>query len=397
MAKIDKDVRLVHITTIPLSLLVLIGDQITYMKTCGLDVHCISSPDALADQFVQKYQVPFHPVSMTREISPFRDMLALFRLWWLLRQLRPQIVQAHTPKGGLLGTMAAWLAGVPVRIYHLHGLRYLTTSGLKRTVLMMSERIACRLANRVLCVSPSVDEFAQKDGLCPPEKMKVLVSGSINGVNATTVFNSECLPENVRQQTRARYSIPANGLVIGFIGRVVRDKGMVELSAAWNVLREEFPNLHWLVIGPFESEDPVPADVRHLLQSDSRIHLAGYVDNSLMPTIYPAMDVLAFPSYREGFPISPLEAAAMQVPVVATRVPGCVDAVVDGVTGTLVPLHDAEALTNALRTYLKNPKLRLEHGQAARNRVLDQFQPERIWEAVYQEYMDLLAAKHIIV
>lgn len=388
-------VTLVHITTVPVSLAVLIKDQIAYMKERGLDVHGISSPGELADQFVQRYRIPFHAVPMTREITPFRDIIALFRLWRLLRQLRPHIVHAHTPKGGLLGTMAAWLAGVPVRIYQIRGLRYMTVSGSKRALLILSEGLACRLANHVLCNSHSIAQVAEADKLCPPEKIKVLLNGSGNGVNAKTRFNPACLPNDVRHQTRAQYGIPAEALVIGYIGRIVRDKGMVELSAAWKVLRDEFPNLHWLVIGPFESEDPVPEDVRDLLQSDSRIHLAGYVDNSLMPTIYPAMDVLAFPSYREGFPISPLESAAMQIPVVATRIPGCVDAVVDGVTGTLVPSHDSEALTNALRYYLQNPELRLQHGTAGRNRVLDQFQPERIWEALYQEYMNLLAAKQI--
>jgi glycosyltransferase involved in cell wall biosynthesis len=176
--------------------------------------------------------------------------------------------------------------------------------------------------------------------------------------------------------------------VLGFAGRIVRDKGLIELDAAWRMLREEFPDLQLLLAGEFEPQDPIPADVEARLRGDPRIHLAGLVPD--MPRFYKAIDVLALPTYREGFGTVLLEAAAMALPVVATRIPGCVDAVRDGETGTLVPSHDAAALADAVRAYLRDPELRRRHGDAGRRRALRDFRPEAMWEALYQEYVRLL-------
>ncbi|MCA9903562.1 MAG: glycosyltransferase family 4 protein [Anaerolineae bacterium] len=363
------------------------------MKARGLDVQSVSSPGPLADEFVRKYQIPFYAVSMTREITPHRDLVALFRLCLLLARLRPEIVHSHTPKGGLLGMIASWLTRVPIRIYQMHGLRYETVTGVKRNLLMQSERLACQLASVVICAGDSVRKTAAADGICTPQKMKVLGSGSVNGIDANSLFNPARLRQESDRRLRESHRIPSNALVIGFVGRIVKDKGLVELATAWRTLRKEFDNLHWLVVGPYEDHDPVPSDVRHVLDSDPRCHVVGYVEHDQLPMVLNSMDVLAFPSYREGLPITPLEAAAMGVPVVATRVTGCVDAVVDEVTGLLVPPRDSDALADALRTYLRDPVLRSKHGAAGRERVLADFQPERIWQALYQTYQSQLAEK----
>jgi len=183
--------------------------------------------------------------------------------------------------------------------------------------------------------------------------------------------------------------------VIGFIGRIVRDKGIIELAGAWKELREEFPDLHLLLVGPHEPQDPIPAEIDRMLHSDPRVHLLGEVSD--IPPLYAVMDVLALPTYREGFPNVLLEAAGMKVPVVATRVPGCADAVQDGVTGMLVPPCDAARLAVAVRTYLHDGELRRRHGAAARDWVLQEFRPERIWQAIYEEYLELLEKKGIPV
>jgi glycosyltransferase involved in cell wall biosynthesis len=260
---------------------------------------------------------------------------------------------------------------------------------------MWSERISCGLADQVLCVSVSVRQLAVNSRLCRPEKIAVLAQGSGNGVDAAQQFNDSNISPSLREETRRRCNIPQGALVLGFIGRIVRDKGIIELAGAWKELRKEFPDLHLLLVGPHELQDPIPAEIDRTLHGDPRVHFLGEVSNT--PPLYAVMDVLALPTYREGFPNVLLEAAGMKVPVVSTQVPGCTDAVQDGVTGMLVPPCDAASLAGALRTYLHDGELRRRHGAAARDRVLREFRPEGIWQAIYEEYLELLEKKRIPV
>jgi len=386
--------RLVHITTVPVSLWAFLRGQIPFMREQGFDVHAISSPGKYLDMFAQRESVPVHAVEMPRRITPHRDIITVLRIWTTLRRIKPQIVHAHTPKGGLLGMIAAFLARVPVRVYHIHGLPFMTAVGTRRRILVASERVSCLLAHRVLCVSPSIRDVAITEHLCNAGKFAVLLGGSINGVDANGLYDPD-RPGPSGLEVRAGASIPADALVVGFVGRVVRDKGIVELTEAWTTLRDRFPTLHLLIVGPFEPQDPVPEHVTQVLHNDPRVHLVGEVGNA--SRYYRAMDVVALPTYREGFPLVPLEAASMRLPVVATRVPGCVDAVIDGVTGTLVPPYNSGALADAIAVYLLNPALRQRHGEAGRNRVLSEFRQEDIWAATYQEYARLLRERGLPV
>jgi glycosyltransferase involved in cell wall biosynthesis len=376
----------VHVTTVPLSLHTFLTGQARYINDLGFEVHAVSSSGPDLDRFARREGVPVHAVEMTRKVSPVRDVAALFRLWRTLREIRPDVVHAHSPKGGLLGMTAALLAGVPVRVYHIRGLPHAAATGLRRRVLVASERMSCRLAHRVLAVSRSMRDIAILDRVCAPGKIRVLLGGSGNGVDAAGRFRPPTAA--ARAEARARLDIPAAALVIGFVGRIGRDKGIVELAEAWRRLRDELPSAHLLLVGPDEHEQPLPAELRARLESDPRVRFTGNVVDT--PAMYGVMDVLALPSYREGMPNVALEAAAMERPIVATAIPGCVDAVQDGFTGTLVPVHDAEALGAALRTYLLDPALRAAHGAAARRRVLDDFRQDAVWNAIADEYRSLL-------
>ena len=378
---------LLHITTIPMSLTFLVA-QLGYMKERGFHVHVLSSPGADLVAFGREEQVPVSAVEMPRRITPWHDLVAVAELLRVVRRVRPTIVHAHTPKAGFLGMIAATLGRVPLRIYHMRGLPLLGATGIRRRLLWCAEWVACRLAHRVLCVSRSLRDVAIREGLCPPEKIKVLAGGSGNGVDAERRFNPERLGEQARPDARRRLGIPPAATVVGFVGRIVRDKGIVELTEAWRRLRERHPEARLLLVGPFEPQDPVSPETEALLRKDPRVHLPG-LDWNTAP-LYAAMDLVALPTHREGFPNVPLEAAAMELPVVATRIPGCVDAVQDGVTGTLVPPRDADALAEALHSYLADPVRRREHGRAGRDRVLREYWQEAIWEHLYDEYCRLL-------
>lgn len=384
----DAQPRLVHITTVPLTLFAFFDGQLRHMKTRGYEVHVISSDGPLLQVVAARDGIPAHAVTMPRQITPLRDIVAAIRLWRLLREIRPQIVHSHTPKGGMLGMVAARAARVPVRMYTIHGFPFATATGRKRSVLRSTERLSCRLASRVLSVSHSLREMALAEGICPPQKLAVLLGGSTNGIDADVRFNPNQYDARARRDMRAALGIPENAIVLGFVGRIVRDKGLVELMDAWRSLKAAFPSLYLLVVGPFEPRDPVPEAVANLLRTDERIRLAGQVTDPAR--FYAVMDLLTLPSYREGFPYAPLEAAAMELPVVATRVTGCIDAVCDGETGSLVPAGDATALTAALNAYIADAVLRRRHGQAARQRVLREFRQEAIWSALAAEYEHLL-------
>lgn len=382
--------RLLHVTTVPMSLRFLRG-QVGYMQARGFEVHAVCSPGGELEEFGATQGVAVHAVEMPRRITPLRDLAAVGELARTIRRLRPDIVHSHTPKGGLLGMMAAFLARAPVRVYHMRGLPFVTLAGGKRRVLTATERVSCGLAHRVLCVSHSLREVALAEGLCPPGKIRVLGAGSGNGVDAREVYNPVSHGPAARERARREVGIPSGALVVGFVGRLVRDKGIGELAAAWGEMREAHPAAHLLLVGPVEEQDPPPPGVLEALRDDPRVHLAG-MQSSAAPW-YPAMDLLALPTYREGFPNVLLEAGAMALPVVATRIPGCVDAVVDGVTGTLVAARDAAGLRAALHRYLHDASLREAHGAAARAHVLEKFEQRALWAALEREYLDLVAER----
>lgn len=376
--------RLVHVTTVPMTLRFFAG-QPSFMRGLGLETMVVSSPGEDLEAFASDQRVPAHAIPMTRRITPGSDLVAVMRLTQLFRSIRPEIVHAHTPKGGLLGMIAAMLAGVPVRIYHVHGLPLETRTGAARRLLIATEHIACRLASRVIAVSRSVERMLVAEGLCRASKVTVLGEGSANGID-----HERFRPHQIaaRQATRRRFSIPDDALVVGFVGRLVRDKGLVELWEAWTSLRERWPTAHLLLVGPTEPEDPVPGPVLEGLRSDRRVHLAGLDWNT--PPLFSAMDLVVLPTYREGFPVTALEAAAMGLPLVASSVSGCVDAVQDDRTGILVPPRDTRALERAISRYLGDPELRALHGRAARDRVVESYRPEVVWKALGTLYHALL-------
>lgn len=377
--------RLVHITSIAGTQRVLLRGQNAYMAARGFEVHAVASPDPDLDRLAERDGVVAHPVPITREISPLRDLRSLVRLVVVLRRIRPAIAQVSTPKGALLGAIAAWIARVPVRIFLIRGLLSSGARGRRRALYRGVERLTARLCHRTICVSPSLLEYARDGGIVGPGRGAVLAGGMSNGVDPAH-FD----PGSVAPAPRPAASAGPDGAVIGFVGRLVGDKGLVELNEAWRTLRDEFPTASLLLVGPWEGRDAVPDHVRAEWEADPRVVLTGAVTD--VAPYYRAMDLFVFPSYREGFPNAPMEAACMGLPVVTTTATGCRDAVVDGETGTLVPPRDAGALTEAIRAYLRDPDLRRCRGEAGRARVLRDFRREVIWEALYREYVRLLEA-----
>ena len=318
---------------------------------------------------------------IARRISPLADLVSLVRLCRLLRRLRPDVTEFSTPKAGLLGSVAAWLCGVPLRVYLLRGLRLETASGFKRRTLLAAERVAAACAHVVLCNSESLLGEAVELGLAPRDKLHMLGYGSSNGVD-TRRFSPGL--SNVRD----RLGIPACAPVVGFVGRLTRDKGLPELIDAFGSIVEVQPAAHLLLVGWFDvAEDAIAEGLRREIETHPRIHCTGFVEDTA--PYYRAMDLMVLPTWREGFPNVALEASATGIPVVCTFSTGARDAVIPEVTGLLIPPGYPEAITEAVAGLLGNPERRARMGAAGRAWVVENYKCEFVQGQLAQFYKSL--------
>ena len=380
--------RVVLMTTSPQALRAFFQAQIQYFSFSGLDIHTVSSPGKELEECRGNLHVPMHEVPMERRIAPWADIVALTRLIRKFLRLRPAIVHTHTPKAGFLGMIAAWVSAVPIRIYTINGLRFSTSSGWRYRILKAADKLACRLATDVLCVSHSLRGDVIRLGLCPGTKIRTLGCGGSHGVN-TGYFDPDSLAGAGGPGVRSRYQLPPDAVVITYVGRIVRDKGIVELAAAWNILRRDDPHVWLFLCGEPESLDPVDPGLLRSLRLDPRVRFTGEAVDD-MPGIYAASDISVLPSYREGLPNSVLESQSMRVPVVATRIAGTRDALQDGVTGLLVEPGNCAALADALKILANDASLRRHMGIAGRKFVSAHFEERRVSELLVSEYRKLL-------
>lgn len=388
--------------TVAASINGLMRGWLRYLGERGAEVHTICAPGRELEQVRQREGIAAaHEIPMTRRITPWADLAAVWRLVKLLRRERFDLLHASTPKGGLLGMLAAWLARVPARVFTLRGLPLTASAGLKRRILWWSDWLTMRLAQRVTAISPSLRDEAVALGLCRRDKICVIHLGSSNGIDTERFTRRR---PTVEAPLRHAWGLAPDALAIGFIGRIVRDKGIVELADAWQRVRREAPAARLVLVGTTEPQDPVPAEVLDRLRSDPRVVFAGWHDDTV--PCFEALDLLVLPTYREGFGNVLLEAGAMELPVIATRVAGCVDAVVAGPaatangrlifpqtadeTGLLVPARDAAGLAEAILTLLNDPERRRRMGQTGRARAVRDFAREVIWEGYIRLYRELL-------
>ncbi len=381
--------KLVHITTAPESLCFLSGRP-HYLEEHGFEVTIICSPSEALERFGRDEGVDVIGIPMSRAITPVSDALAVGALVRTLRRIEPDIVHAGTPKAGLLGMIAARVAGVPARVYQIHGLPLMTATGAMRALLTTTERIAAALANHVLSVSHGIREVALAEGIGTGRGIDVLHNGSANGVDVDGKFDPGAWSEPERAAAREALGVADHHVLVTFLGRVTRDKGVADLTTAWVRVAEAHPHARLLVAGPFETRDGLAPQVCEALTAGApSVIVSGRRIDDVAP-LYAATDVLVLPTYREGLPTVVLEAQSMARPVVTTRVPGCLEACIDGETALLVPAGEVEALADAICRYVASETLRTEHGAAGREFVSRAFRREAVWEATLQLYARLM-------
>ena len=362
--------------------------QPEYFQNSGFDVTVLRPEKRSGEWEVPRPDgVRVLEVPMEREISPVRDIRSIWHLWGILRTLRPTVTNVGTPKAGLLGGFVAWLNRVPCRFYTLHGLRFETTTGLRRKLLILAERLACRFAHRVVCVSHSVREKAIASGLVDRERALIFGAGSCNGVDV-----ARFAPTSQRiwraAELRRQFGIPTDAPVALFVGRLTCDKGIAELVEAFLQLENRIPNLRLLLVGSFEDGDPLPENIRKRLETRDRVILTGPVNDTA--PYYAMADVLVLPSHREGLPTVVLEAHAAGKPVIGAAATGIVDLLVDGETGLLFPVGDASSLADAIARLIEDKALARKLAGAGRDQVKRKFRQELIWAALRREYLKVL-------
>ncbi len=360
----------------------ILGPRLRALRKAGYRVLLVSSPGPLLDETAAREDVEPIALPMKRGIAPIADLVSLFRLWRLIAEYRPDLVEFSTPKAGLLGTLAAWLRGVPHRVYMLRGLKVHCTSGIKRRILLGAERMAARCAQVVLCNSDSLRQEALELRLAPARKLTLLGQGSSNGVD-TVRFSPG--PSHVRSELR----IPRSAPIIGFSGRLTRDKGLPELLEAFDLIHAFEPTARLLLVGWFdEADDALDPKMQKRLIENPNIVCTGFVGDTA--AYYRAMDILVLPTWREGFPNAVLEAAATGIPVVTTASTGARDSVVAEVTGLLVPPGNYYAIFEAVKKLLRDPERRVQMGRAARAWTVAHYAESHVVGLIVDYYQGLL-------
>lgn len=388
--------KLIRVTTADISLNGLLKGQLRFLNqyydVVGVAADSGEMSVVAAREGIRTIAVPMH-----REISLAADMKCLWALYRLFRKEAPYIVHANTPKGSLLAMVAAWMARVPNRLYMVTGLRYQGARGVFRFVLKSMERTACLFATKVIPEGQGVIHTLQHDHITH-KPLRVIWNGNINGID-TSYFSREALKID-REHMREGLGVQPDEFAFIFIGRMVKDKGLVELAHAMQQLSSVGKKVKLILVGNFEqSLDPLPQDIYDFLRGDARICYVGY-QQDVRPYLLVA-DALVFPSYREGFPNVPLQAGAMDLPSIVTNINGCNEIIKDGLNGTIIMAalndngvcaHGADmerALFLAMKRYVEHPEEVKRMAKNARQMIKERYEQKDVWNALLKMYHDL--------
>ncbi|MFJ6172197.1 glycosyltransferase [Curtobacterium sp. NPDC092190] len=365
------------VKTVDATLDVVMRDQLRHLTTTSLAPVTVAAGDTgRLDRVAARERVPAHALALARDPSPARDLRALLELVGLMRRLRPETVVYGTPKATLLAGVAARLTGVPTRVQVLHGLRLETATGLARRLLVESERLSVLMSTHTLAVGHGLRRRCGELGL-PIDRIDVVGAGSVVGTDvarATAIADDPAL----RASVRGRWGVDDDEFVIGFVGRVTRDKGVETLVRAVADVRDDGVPARLVLVGLDEGTELLDDDVQELLCGDW-VTMTGNVDDPAEE--YSGFDVFCLPSHREGLPTVVLEAWATRLPVVVSDCTGLADLVAHGATGLVVPVGDRRATGRALRAVATDPTLRRTIAHGGHRRATEDFDRRVVWDA----------------
>ena len=378
--------KLIRITTIPLSLEKLLEGQLTFMGRY-YKVTAVAAEKERLEKYGRDNKVNTFYVELTREITPLKDIKAVWKLYSYFRREKPEIVHTHTPKAGIVGMFAAWLAQVPIRLHTVAGLPLMETTGIKRKILNFVEKATYSFATRVYPNSKGLYEIIIKEGFAKGAQLKILGQGSSNGID-TSYFDPEKYSEEFKRNFRKELNIPSQSLVFIFIGRLVSEKGINELVLAFEELYEKNNTIRLLLVGPFETDlDPLKSATIEIIKNHPGIIAVGY-QQDVRPYLA-VSDILAFPSYREGFPNVVMQAGAMKLGAIVTDINGCNEIIFHNKNGLIIPPKNSQALYDAMKSLVLNKDLRIKFQENSRKIICENYNREEFWNCLLKEYHEL--------
>ena len=375
-------IKLLRITTVPISLTTLLKGQPEFFIQHGFDVLTASAPGAEVTQ-LNSVGIKHEAIPLTRKITPIADLLALIKLIRLIKNFRPHIVHTHTPKAGLIGMLAAKVCGVKTRLHTVAGLPLMEAKGLKKNLLKITERVTYACATKVYPNSIGLMTFIQSAFNIKQSKFKVIGKGSSNGIDSS-YFSCAAVAQKEIDALRQTYAIGNDEFIFCFVGRLVKDKGLRELVDAFNRLSDG--NGRLLLVGHREQElDPLPPETIQQMESNPKILEVGF-QRDVRPWLA-ISHALVFPSYREGFPNVVMQAACMELPCIVTNINGCNEIIQHGESGLIIPVKDTYALTQAMKSLMSLSDQGKRFGQHARQYVSQNFSQPAVWAELLKEYL----------
>ncbi|MCZ8230039.1 glycosyltransferase family 4 protein [Flavobacterium sp.] len=372
--------KILHVITVSFVINHFFGEQFLYLKKkSGNEYYLACSSSKELTEFSKKLGYVPLEVEITREISPLKDLKAIYEIYNHIKKNGIDIVVGHTPKGGMIAMIASFLAGASERIYFRHGIIYETSKGFRKQILKNIERLTGFFAKTIICVSYSVKEISEKDNLNKANKNVILGLGTCNGIDTEGRFNPKNKNRHEIEELAQNYNISLEDKVVGYVGRLVKDKGIDDLILAWKIVKDKFPNAKLLLVGPIEERDAISEYSKNQIQTDSSIIFTDFVvDASIYFSI---MDIFVLPTYREGFSTVSLEASSMKLPVLITKATGCKESIIENQSGLFIsnePLDIAEKIFY----YFENEHVMKEHGMKGRIFVQENFEQTKIWDLI---------------
>ncbi|MDC8000255.1 glycosyltransferase family 4 protein [Aequorivita todarodis] len=374
--------KLIRITTVPISLEKLLDGQLAYLNKF-FNVTAVSGNGPSLEEVKEREKVRVVALEMERKINPVKDILSLFQLIRFFQKEKPDIVHSITPKAGLLSMTAAYFTGVPIRIHTFTGLIFPTKKGILKKVLITMDKILCVFATNIYPEGQGVKQDLLKYNITK-KPLKVLANGNINGID-TAYFDPSLYSDNDKTLLKTKWGIPQDNFLFVFVGRLVKDKGINELIAAFSKLSILNNKVSLLLVGPFENDlDPLLPSTLKTIESHSRIYSAGY-QNDVRP-FFAIADALVFPSYREGFPNVVMQAGAMGLPAIVTDINGCNEIIDHHVNGLIVAPKNEEELKAAMELLVMDTTLYSSLKSTSRQIIVEKYNRQEVWEALLAEY-----------